>query len=188
MRALLVFAILCYSAVAHAAATSFEAYDFKRCRRWAITNDVDSNTPMYSKAKQRLRALTSSTQKRKPDAVGYDAEIFSMSTFLHKQQNIFVQHVGVCTLSESNWSFRLKCASNQDFPLAGATYSGPIYVEQTIGATGVKALPPMKCVAGCRDEMPLVMYSMHMEDDASDASREWNRIYKRFQRMCKRHW
>lgn len=188
MHALLVLAVLCYSAVAHAAATSFEAYDFKRCQRWSITDDVDTNTPMFSKAEQLLHALTSSAQKGKPNAVGDDAKVFSMSTFLDKEQSKYVQHFGVCTYSESNQSVRLKCLSNQDYPLADATYSGAIYIEQTIGAKGVKALPPMRCVAGCREAMPSVMYSMHMEDDASDASREWKRIYTRFQRICGRDW
>lgn len=184
MRLLILVGLL-LSAVAHGANTSFEAYDYKKCEQWSITDDADVDSAGYKDAIRIEKSQKNSRSNfNKPDLSTSEfeslARVFSASRFQDKAQKNFISKFGVCTYRMTEKSAQFSCIPSQDFPFSGTTYSGKIYITKNREGS----LIILKCVSGCRGVNLPIIYDANLEEGDSKQARNLEKIREDFRFRC----
>ena len=178
MRALTTFYLLSVASIATAEPAYYEAFDFKRCVRWTITNEVISDD-----SKSYRAALTLAKKQPLSFYRQLSPEEESKLIELDRTQIAIIFHAfadgiedisyGVCRyIVEINRPLGLFCLPGLDFSLSGAKY---LSNEHKYG------LSTFRCVRDCADR-PERLYSMPYED--GDPSSEWGAALKIFMKRC----
>jgi hypothetical protein len=122
-----------------ATTSTWEAFDYKNCRHWQITNDFQGYGHSFEKAEQIARQYASKGQAW-PVLVG--GRLF---------EDVEDQY-GVCR----TYAGSITCKSDTEFPLAGATF---IEVKRQT----------FRCKNGCERVPFMVLYEMPYEDGSYSA-------------------
>ena len=167
--------------------SNFEAFDFKNCLRWDISNEMYgdlnaaprqyvaavelANRQPYSRHKSMsAQAFDSMYENHFYEVVVvYSANARDMKSKEYKS----IEKFGVC---KPHYPRGIKCLPNQDFPLSGASY-------QEVRSKG--ALTTLRCVAGC-SSTPATIHDMGYEAMDGERNVEQEASLKKFNKLCGR--
>jgi hypothetical protein len=165
---------------------NFEAFDFKNCLHWTITNEMHGDD-LRNEPKQYIAALELANRQpysrhKTMSAVEFDRMykdhfyevVIVYSALAHGiRSKKVIEKYGVCRFTNPPG---IACLPNQDFPLAGAQYT----------KTRSKGdLPTLRCVAGCEGS-PAVIHDMGYENMGNEKNIEQEAALRRFTKVCGR--
>lgn len=167
--------------------THFEAFDFKNCLRWEITNEMYgapnsapqgyvaavelANQQPYSRHKDMSNTELDRMYEDHPDEV---VVVYSaLARDMKSKDNKYIERYGVCKPHPPKG---IKCLPKQDFPLSGATYQK---------APSKGALPTLRCVAGC-SKAPATIHDMGYEAMDGERNVEQGVALEKFKKICGR--
>jgi hypothetical protein len=167
MRSLL-FLLVFVVSPAFGASDFYEAFDFTKCRRWAIDNEPHG-IDLSLESKEYISALE--LANRQPKSLNEERLITVYSAGTRDKSKKYIEKFGACYGSTS---IQVTCLPNQDFPLAGATY-------KKIRSKG--QLVALACVSGCRG-VPAFIYDMGYEPMDGERNIEHETAGKKFGKLC----
>jgi hypothetical protein len=154
---------LALAAPVRAAQLELEAYDLRKCVQWSITRAEEPvRTLAYRAAKARARG---------------GLEVFSARAEL--PEGGLLQKYGACSVRRVAGKQRVACVPVLDFPLAGASY---VAAEQQ----RMRTATVLRCVSGCDQKMPDIVYELHETavKDAAMREKEQRARGARLRRAC----
>jgi hypothetical protein len=164
--------------------SNYDAFDFKNCLHWGITNEMHGDD-LSNEPKQYIAALNLANRQpysrhKNMSAVEFDrmyrdhpdevVVVYSAYAY-DKKKNKNIDKYGVC-----NYTVGFTCLPNQDFPLAGASY-------KTIRSKG--ELVTSVCVAGCTGA-PATIHDMGYETMGGERNIEQEAAQRKFRKICGR--
>lgn len=167
--------------------SNFEAFDFKNCLHWDITNemygDLNAAPRGYVSAVKlanrqpysRHKSMSNAEFERMYEAHPYEVVVVysALAHDMKSKEYKSIEKYGVC---KPHYPKGIECLPNQDFPLSGASY----LVVRSKGA-----LPTLRCVAGCT-EAPAAIHDMGYEAMDGERNIEQEAALRRFKKMCGR--
>lgn len=179
-----VYLFLMLATSAYGEPAHYEAFDFKKCLHWKITNEMRgddlSNEPKEYIAALNLANRQPYSRHKKMSADEFDrmyrehpnnvVVVYSANAYAEKQKTS-IEKFGVC-----NYTAGFTCLPNQDFPLTGASY-------KKVRSKG--ALTTSVCVAGCTDA-PAALHYMGYENMDGDRNIEHEVALGKFSKICGR--
>ncbi len=178
---------LVFSAPVFGEPSSFEAFDFKNCLHWTITNEMYgdlgaaprgyvaavelANRQPYSRHKN----MSYEAFQRMYEEHGHEVVIVysALAHDMKSKEPKDIEKYGVC---KPHHPRGIECLPDQDFPLAGASY-------KTIRSKG--ALATSVCVAGCTNT-PAAIHDMGYETMDGERNIEREAAQKKFRKICGR--
>ena len=142
----------------HAATSTWEAFEYKNCRHWEITNDFLRNGESFNKAKKIEKEINASLTQPKWSVL-YGFRMFEEAEGQY----------GVCSEQANNHNTRIECRAETKFPLAGTTFAE---VKPQV----------FECVKGCKKIPFSILYAKGYEDGGD--SIEWERAIRKFELTC----
>lgn len=166
--------------------SNYEAFDFKNCLRWSITNEVyDLNTApkQYAAAVQlanrqpysRHKNMSASEFDNMYEKHSYEVVVVfsALAHDMKSKEHKSIEKYGVC---KPHYPRGIECLPNQDFPLSGASY-------QAVRSKG--ALTTFRCVAGCSNT-PATVHDMGYEAMDGERNIEQEATLRKFKKLCGR--
>ncbi len=164
--------------------SNYEAFDFRNCLHWNITNTMHgddlskeperyiaalnlANRQPYSRHKTMSNVEFERMYRDHSDEV---VVVYSAYAY-DKNKKKDIEKYGVC-----NYTAGFTCLPNQDFPLAGASY-------KAIRSKG--ELVTSVCVAGCTGA-PAAIHDMGYETMDGERNIEREAAQKKFRKICGR--
>lgn len=177
-----VYLAFLFAVPAFGESANFEAFDFKNCLHWTITNEMHGND-LRNEPKQYIAALELANRqpysRHKPmSADEFDRMyrdhpgevVVAYSAYAYdKKKRMDIEKYGVC-----NHPDRIACLPKQDFPLAGASF-------KEIRSKG--ALATLVCVTGCTG-VPATLHDMGYETMDGERNIEQEAALRKFRKMC----
>ena len=166
--------------------SNYEAFDFKNCLHWEITNEMHGDD-LSQESKKYIAALNLANRQlyslhKKMSAIEYDqiykdhlyetVAVYSAYAY-DKKNKKDVDKYGVCKPQPPRG---IKCLPKQDFPLSGASYQ----VARSKGD-----LPTLRCEAGCTG-VPATIHDMGYEAMDGERNIEQEAALRKFNKMCGR--
>jgi hypothetical protein len=178
---------LIFSASVFGEPSNFEAFDFKNCLHWGITNemygDLNAAPRGYVAAVElanrqpysRHKSMSNAEFERMYEDHLYEVVVVYSALARNRESKQYksIEKYGVCKL---HYPRGIECLPNQDFPLSGASY-------QVVRSKG--ALPTLRCVGGC-SEAPVAIHDMGYETMDGERNIEQESALRRFKKMCGR--
>ena len=163
---------------------NYEAFDFKNCLHWNITNEMHGDD-LKNEPKQYIAALELANRQpysrhkimsaeeltRMYEAHPYEMVIVYSAYAYEKKSKKDIEEYGVC---RGNHPTGIACLPNQHFPLAGARY-------KEIRSKG--PLATLVCVAGCTGA-PATIHDMGYENMEGEKNIEREAALRKFRKMC----
>ena len=144
-----------------------ETYDLRKCLQWSITR-VEQPVPQPVARSAAYRAARARARS--------GIEVFQATAELPEGGSL--HKYGACSYRRMGGKPRLGCVPVLDFPLAGASYLTTS--EQRFHTAIV-----LRCVAGCDQKIPDLVYELHEEGSDLDAQEKEERARGvRLRRAC----
>jgi len=183
----LVWLALVFASPVFGEPSNFEAFDFKNCLRWEITNemygDLNAAPRQYVAAValanrqpySRHKSMSVQEFERMYENHFHDVVVVysALARDMKSKEYKSIEKFGVC---KPNYPRSIKCLPNQDFPLSGASY-------QTVRSKG--ALTTLRCVSGC-SSAPATIHDMGYEAMNGERNIEQVAALGKFNKLCGR--
>lgn len=186
MRSLAWLALI-FAAPVFGEPSNFEAFDYKNCLRWEITNemygDLNAAPRQYVAAVELANRQPFSRHKRmsvQESESMYEHHFYevvvvysALARDMKSKEYKSIEKFGVC---KSHYPRGIQCLPNQDFPLSGASY-------QAVRSKG--ALTTLRCVAGCSGT-PATIHDVGYEAMDGERNIEQEAALSKFNKLCGR--
>jgi len=183
MKAFTYLALMLATSAVFGEPAYYEAFDYKDCLRWKITNEMHGDD-LSQEPKQYIAALDLANRQpysrhKKMSAVEFERMykdhpgevVVVYSAYAHDKKKNTIEKFGVC-----NHTIGITCLPDQDFPLAGASY-------KEIRSKG--KLPTLRCVAGCTGA-PAMIHDIGYEAMDGERNIEHEAALRKFRKTCAR--